>query len=339
MRNLWPLILSLAACLPLACSSAFDFAVGPNGDATLFSDFPAGDARRDGLRGLLTTKIDTPVRPESPFKVDVTDSTQFRSRRLFRNLVILTDLSAERWGARTIQRLLGEEQSAQLASRSAAYRFLSDVWADGQTVLLVHARDGAALADLLAEHGATILDQFDDRIIGGLTKTLFETYGEQELLSRGIGRRHGYQLRIPEDFFVEEQPENRYVRIKKAMPNGAMLYLSIYYQDQIADTLSGGFCVALRDTLAAVYSGGDRVELSRTTQRPTTFAGREAIEIYGLYQNLSPPMGGPFKLFGFHDGGRLYVIDLSVFNPPGNKLPQLRILEAVARTFTPVTPG
>jgi len=95
-----------------------------------------------------------------------------------------------------------------------------------------------------------------------------------------------------------------------------------------------GVPAALRDTLASVYSSGDRIEPSRTTARRIEFLGRDAVEIYGLYQNMNPPMGGPFKSICFLEGGRLFLIDMSVFNPPGDKLPQLRMLEAIARTFT-----
>ena len=97
--------------------------------------------------------------------------------------------------------------------------------------------------------------------------------------------------------------------------------------------LEAPLCMAIRDTLAAAYLSGDRIDPSRTTVRPIRFQGRDALEIYGLYQNDDPPMGGPFKMFCFHEGGRLYVVDIAVFNPPETKTPDLRVLEAIARTF------
>ena len=121
--------------------------------------------------------------------------------------------------------------------------------------------------------------------------------------------------------------------------NQAALFLFVYYQDQKSPTIEPQLCMAIRDTLAAAYLSGDRIDPSRTRTEPIEFLGREAIEIYGLYQNYDPPMGGPFKMYCFHAYGRLYVVDLAVFNPPESKTPDLRVLEAIARTFEVTAEG
>lgn len=327
----------LFACLALVsisgCSNTFQMAVGPNADVSLFSDFALGDDRAARLTALFGDKIEAPVRPEAPFQVSQVDSSTFRMRQHWRNLIFLGDMTGGGFAARTYRRIYGEEAIATLTAAPAAYRFARDIWADGQTVLFIHASSDAALGELLAREGEELRGHFEQLVVAGLTKTLYFS-GEQTNLSQGIHRRHGYHLRVPKDFFIEEQPENRFVRLKQMMPSGAMLYLYVYYQKQQADTLNPYFAMAVRDTLASLYSNGDRIEHSRTEVKPVRFLGRDAYEIYGLYQNFNPPMGGPFKLFCFHDGGRLYLIDLSVFNPPTGKLPQLRILQAVAETFS-----
>ncbi len=328
----------LSIVVHLACSRSSVIAEGPNGEATLFSDIPIGDDRRDLARGLLVSWQDTPVRPERAFKLEVSDSTGFRLRRNWRNLAFLADMRSRSWSAGQARKMLPEATYRQLTTRPAGYAFASNALADGQTMLFLHATSVEALEALVREEGRAILDGFFDRIIAGLGRTMFSS-GEQTLMAQGIQRRHGYSIRIPAGFFVEEQVENRFVRMKQVMPSGAVMYLYVYYQYQAGDSLTAPACMALRDTLATVYSGGDRIEPSRTTTRPVTFLGRNAVEIYGLYQNMNPPMGGPFKSFCFHDGGRLYMIDMSVFNPPGDKLPQLRLLEAIARTFAGERPA
>lgn len=326
------LLVLLLPLLPLGCTGSFVTAVGPNQDVTFFSDFPVGDARRDLLRGLLSEKVDAPVRPESPFSVDRADSTGFRQRRDWRNLVFLADMTGRTWSARLCRRVLGEERICRLTQRPADYAFARNVWANGQTVLFVHAASAEALAELLGTGGAVLLERFDDRVIDGLKETLYVS-GEQMALAEGICRRHGFRIRIPNGFHVEEQVSNRFVRMKSALASGAVMFFFIYYQEQLTDTLDPHFCMAMRDTIAAVYCGNDWIERSRTEVKQRRFLRRDALEIYGLYQNNDPPMGGPFKLICFHEGGRLYLIDLAVFNPPAPKRPQLRILEAIARTF------
>ena len=331
--------LALSCCVGyFGCTGSFVAAVGPNGDVSLFSDFQVGDARGDMLREFLTRLRPAPVRPEARFKVQRGDSTHFRRWRDWRNLTVLADMTSQRWGARLCRDVLSEARHAQLIDSAASYVFARDVWADGQTVLFVHARSAEALDALLEERGERLLAQFEDLVIEGVGTTLFLS-GEQKALVRGISKRHGYSLRIPKDFVVEEQAANRFVRMKRILPGEPVLFLFAYYQEQRADTLDAQLCMAIRDTLASIYFGGDYIEHSRTEVKPVRFLDWPAIEIYGLYQNDDPPMGGPFKMFCFHDGGRLYVIDLAVFNPPGSKGSQLRILEAMARTFRVAPPS
>ncbi len=343
--RLWPLLvisvmLALVGgtLLPTGCTQSFVAAVGPNDDAALFTDFPVGDARNDAVRRLLSTPVMTPLRPEAPFAVERADSNAFRSQRGFRNLILLGDMTSNRWCARQARSLIGEDRLRELRAKPAGHVFGQDVWADGQTVLFVHATSAAALDAFLEAEGDAIMRRFEYLVIEGLTKTLYLS-GEQAQLADGIRQRHGYSLRIPKDFLVDEQADNRFVKLKRILPGEPVMFFFIYYQEQTHEELSADLCMTIRDTLGAIYYTGDRIARSRTEVRKRRFLGREALEIYGLYQNDSPPMGGPFKLLCFHDGGRLYLIDLAVFNPPGNKTPQLRILEAIARSFQPVAPG
>lgn len=324
---------ALAMSLLASCSDSRVIAEGPNGEATLFCDFPAGDVRRDLARGMLVDWQETPVRPERAFKVEVADSTGFRVRRNWRNLVYLSDMRSHSWSAVQARKLLSDAAYRQLVSAPAGHAFAADAYADGQTILVLHGASAEAFEQWIDGQGQTVLDAFSGLVIAGLQKTLFAS-GEQKQMAAGIERRHGYRLRIPADFLVEEQAENRFVRIKQVMPSGAVMYLYVYYQEQAGESLSAPFCMALRDTLASIYSGGGRVEPERTKTRRMDFLGCDAVEVYGLYRHMDPPMGGPFRAFCFRDGGRTYLIDMSVFNPPGEKLPQLRILEAIARTFT-----
>lgn len=337
VKRLGPVLLlgglALAVALQSSCTDSYILAEGPNGDATLFSDFPIGDARRDLARGLLVGWQETPVRPERAFKIEVADSTGFRVRRNWRNIVYLADMRTHTWSAVQARKLLTDAAYRQLVSGPAGHAFAANAYAEGQSILVLHAADPAAFEQWISARGQEVLGAYFDLVIAGLQKTLYGS-GEQKQMAAGIERRHGFRLRIPADFFVEEQTENRYVRIKQVMPSGAVMYLYVYYQDQAGDVVTAPYCVALRDTLASIYSSGDRVEPRRTTSRTIDFLGRPAVEVYGLYQNLNPPMGGPFKSICFRDGGRVYLIDMSVFNPPGEKMPQMRILEAIARTFT-----
>lgn len=325
--------------LIVGCQESFHIAVGPNEDVTMFSDFQVGDERTAIMSGFFTQQVPTPLRSEQPFQMERTDSLGFDLRKDWRNLVFLADMTSQSWAARTCRRLLGEDKVWEMIRQPASHHFVRNHWATGQTVLFMHAYSTEALRQHLAENRTNLMTQFNDLVIDGLQQTLYVN-GEQKRMSEFAQNVFGYRLRIPKDFVVEQQSENRYLRVKQMMASGAMMYLFVYYQDQIDPELNPGLCVALRDTLAARYSFGDRINLERTTLTNGKFLGYDCLELYGHYQNLDPEMimGGLFKLFAFHAEGRLYLIDLSVYNPAGRKLSQLRTLEAIARTFEIMAP-
>lgn len=325
--------LAVLGLLWAGCTGSFSVAVGPNQDLTLISDFQVGDDRTALARELFGRKIETPLRPEARFEVERTDSTGFETRRDWRNFVILSDFTEPTWGTRTARRIFGDERVDQIAAAGAAGALLAqDVWADGQTVLFLHAPTEASLRAWIEREGEALVARYEDRVIDGLTKTIF-LGGEQTAMVDGIERELGFRLRIPEAYVVEWQAENRFLRVKTMEPNGAMLWLFVYFQEQTQASLDPNLAMGLRDKLTELYYEGDQIDASRSQVRRRTFAGHEALEVFGLYQNLEPPMGGLFKLMAFHAGGRLYLIDMAVFNPPGDKFPMLRKLEAIARTF------
>ncbi len=328
-------VLALFVALAIhGCDQAFVAAVGPNEDVVLFTDFPERDAREDALVAALTERVWTPVRPERPFDVEVSDSTGFRLRRDWRTLVFLIDLRTSRWGSRICRKVLGEDRAARLLGQPFGLALTQDRWALGQTLLFLHAPKADAFVSWVRSHRDSLLQILDEAVIQGLGKTLYVS-GEQKTIQRGICARHGFEIRIPGDFMVQEQEENRFVRIVRMQPDEPVSFLFVYYQEQTREDLDPGLCIAIRDTLGAVYLKGEHVdqEPNGIRIRERSFQGRRALEIYGLYQCDSPPMGGPFKMVCFHEGGRLYVIDMAAYNPPGRKMPQLRMLEAIARTF------
>ncbi len=330
----------MATLLTGGCTSSFSAAVGPNQDLTIISDFPVGDERAEQIRTLFGQRVATPLRPEARFKVERTDSTGFGPRKDWRNLIILADFTRPSWGTRAAERVLGADRLARLTADGAVGLQLSrDVWANGQTVLFFHAPSADAVGEWVEREGADLVARYEDSVIEGLMQTSFLA-GEQAVMASGIAQRHGFALRIPKEYVVEEQAENRFVRIKTMQPNGVMLWLFVYYQEKTGDALDPNLALGLRDRLSELYYNGDKIDPSRVSVSPRTFLGHAALEILGLYQNLDPPMGGLFKLICFHAGDRLYLIDMAVYNPPGDKIPQLRTLEAIARTFQEsVRPG
>jgi hypothetical protein len=206
----------------------------------------------------------------------------------------------------------------------------NDVWARGQTVLVVAARGDAALARAVSAAADTIYAGFEERVTAEIQGLLYLA-GEEKALARDLARRYGWSLRIPAGYRTGEDANARFVRF--FMREGGARLLFVYWQDGVASLPAPRYCQELRARLAARYYEGDFVDSTRTRSEAVTFLGRPAHKLVGVWQNDRYTMGGPFRTYCFVDGGRFTMIDLAVFEPMESKVELLRQLEAVARTF------
>ena len=91
----------------------------------------------------------------------------------------------------------------------------------------------------------------------------------------------------------------------------------------------------LRDRIGEAYLGGKTVEPYYLHSQEGRFLGRRALITTGLWADSDPVIGGPFHNVTFYDetSGRSYMIDCSVHAAGDEKLPILRRLRVLARSF------
>jgi len=327
--------LLLLALVTGACDGFKRRAVGPNGEATLVSDLAADSPAVVAVRAAIGRDVIT-TRAEPAFEIDLVPGARFREVRSWRNLVLVADLDRDDPTTALTARAVGPAVLADLRAGRRTHVLYSDVWARGQTVLVVAARGEPALARVAAAAADTIYAEFEAQVIRGIESLLYLA-GEERRLARDLAGRYGWSLRIPRGYRVGEDANARFVRF--FMREGGARLLFVYWQDGVAALPPPGFCLDLRGRLAARYYEGDFIDSTGSRSEPAIFLGRPAHRLIGVWQNDRYTMGGPFRTYCFVDKGRFVMIDLAVFEPMESKVELLRQLEAIARTFRDERPG
>jgi len=107
------------------------------------------------------------------------------------------------------------------------------------------------------------------------------------------------------------------------------------YRESFTRPLEPQAILDLRDQLTKVYYQGDYVDRSHVRVEKTTFLGYPAVRIYGVWQNDSLYIGGPFLLYAFNrDHRAFYLLDMAVFAPEKDyKLSYLWRTEVILKTL------
>ena len=311
-------------------------AVGSDHEVVVVVSSRIWDRCEESVRAIFERTVATPQR-EPVFTLRVVGPEDFDFYRKFRNVLILTPLSGEDETASLVNSLLSGPARAQILSGEAYVFQKKDIWAREQTLTVLTGPDEATLADTLEMKGDEIYE-FVAAALDEHVKTWLYKKGEQKQLGEKLYRKYGWTIRVPQGYWVDrEDPDRHFVFLRKSVPDR---WLFVYWEEaESPDLLTEEWCLGTRAEIGSTFYGGDAIVGEYTRVERTTFNGREAHRITGLWQNDTPEAGyaagGPFYCYGFHDSHtkRLYLVDGAVFAPGMNKEPYLRQLDIIAHTF------
>ncbi|MBU1702505.1 MAG: DUF4837 family protein [Candidatus Eisenbacteria bacterium] len=314
------------------CSKPFELAKGSTQSVSLFTVWQRQDDRVEWIRERLEAPVIVAIRPERNFSVEVVEPSGLPSRREWRTHIFLEDLSQNGRIRQTVEKILGKEELEKLAALPAGHRMLRDVWARGQTILILHCKDPEAFRDYLEENGEQLMRSLEATVTIGVAETLYIS-GEQEGMEQSIRDKYHFSLRIPAGYKVSEDPENKVIRMTFVRYKGPAQFLILHTRPREGVFLDPDWALKFRDALVVLYNEGDHVEFSRSVGWFEPFQGNEAVRLRGLWQNEEYNMGGGFESILFLLEDQAIFMDLAIFNPTGEKLPYMRELRAIASTF------
>jgi hypothetical protein len=143
-------------------------------------------------------------------------------------------------------------------------------------------------------------------------------------------------LRIQHDYLIEfKRPQSRFLMLRRSLP-GTERWLFVHWiEDGDPSMINQDWVVNTRNKLTEKFYEKDKVEEEYIEYGNTMFAGRPAYLVSGLWSNDEKVTGGPFRNYTFYDSGtrRIYMVDIAVWHPSGEKVPFLRQLDIMANTF------
>lgn len=233
---------------------------------------------------------------------------------------------------KSFQKALGRATGSRSPTGYPGLWIETDPFAAGQVMFWL-AGEPQALVQELRTRGDELVDIVEESVVQLIVRSLYSV-GEQPRARQSLRARFGWGVRLPVDFVVEDRSSDRdrFVRIWHDAPVEQMF---VSWEDGKVERTPDEW-LERRHELVWYHYDRDEVVFDRSTagKGPTPF-GRDGVAMSGLWENNQYVIGGPFEAWAFYceADNRTYLVDLSVYAPDRPKLPLMRVLRAVARTF------
>ena len=307
-------------------------AVGPNDEISVFTNTPPGGPVAREIARIYGYEVEV-VGREPSFYPELVPYVRFDGHKHVKNQIFAVDLSGDDRLARDMPGIVKRVDAGKLRTREPFRLMVRDLWAFGQTTLIAAAWSGEDLLRLLAESdSASLRFQFETAVAENLPRTMF-AMGEDRSLPARLAREFGWTMRLLPGFLATSDRDKNVVKLNAPDP---VRLVFVHWVDGAVPLEESSWSGTL-ERLLDVYNDGDYVLADRTDARSTHFQGEPAVRWEGVWQNDKYVMGGPFRAYAFQRGGRSFLLVGLVFAPGHEKVPILRQLEGLFRTFRPVT--
>ncbi len=205
-------------------------------------------------------------------------------------------------------------------------------WAFDQLLIVAVAKDTTTLTRKLHEHADRLYAMMLEHVRQVMTKQMFGKH-EQKALSEELLKKYGWTVRVQHDYYPLEKPGDRIVWLRRIPPE--RWFLVHWEESDDPSRLTPEWCIEKRKWIGESFYTGEHIVDGYTKWEWVDFNGRRAIEMWGLWEDSVKVVGGPFHLYAFYDQGtaRLFLIDMACFAPGERKMPYMRQMDVMARTF------
>jgi hypothetical protein len=367
-RSLRPSWFALLGALVLsflltACGGDFrPYAVGPEGEVTVVIDSTHWNgAVGEALRTNIGPYVETLPVAERYFQFRQFDLNQaiFDEVKKRKNVVIIAPLSDSTNEANFLRRRLSEDARQAVMNGQVAVVPKPDLWRRSQRVYFITARSAEALVNALQDRGQDVRQTFKRVTLDRMQQEMFEK-ARQQNLEDTLMRDHNFAVNVQHDYQIalqETTDSTGFVWLRRVLTDTWRNLIVYYIEDASASRISPEWIYTTRDSLTRKYVRGNvagfmRIDYRRPlTAQQTSFEDRYAYEVRGLWHMVahkdsldvdSPNRtflemggGGPFLTYAFYDqaSDRIYMVDGAVFAPGYDKLPFIRQMEVIAKTF------
>jgi hypothetical protein len=231
-----------------------------------------------------------------------------------------------------IRAVLGSRLDSLSENECGLFRF-PNAWGANQWVLVFVARDSSKLIEGLNAYAQRLRRTVTEFVLDQMTRATYLS-GRDEELSGQIAESFGFSLDVPKKWLLQDKfgTEN-FIYLYSHFPDRSIF---VFWSDTVA-SLNPDSVLTVRDHLTGRYYDGDSADRSAVTADTIQFLGVPCLRLRGVWQNKKQVLGGPFVLYAFVYQTRFFILDGTVFNPGEKKLSNLFQVEAIIRTFVPVS--
>jgi len=292
---------------------------------------------KDELRNTFEKELQLP-QPEKSFELHRTMPEEWEKRKRDRNIIFISTLYSKGPIKDFIERMLTPEIKKGVEEEKYFYFLKEDVWANNQAVLILIAENIETLKNKIKNNKEALFGLMYQKVLKWAKVSIYDD-GYKEKLSKELLEKYNFTFKIPEHYYIAtEDSVNNFFWIRRWNPDRM---IAVYFENAIGDyKITKEWVLNKRDSLSMKYMDGSEIdrENSDFSSEFVSFLGRRTHRLTGLWKIERKILGGPFINYSFYDEktGKIFMIDLSVFNPnitSSRKLPYLLQLETIARTF------
>jgi hypothetical protein len=223
-------------------------------------------------------------------------------------------------------------------SDSTNVSIVKDVWARPQIVARISGPTDEAIAALLKEHGATIVERFQEHDRKKMRAVLYKSRMRklpESITSLGIKK-----MILTEGFKQTLDRENLKIFKNKALRTDQ--YMIMYTESMREGVVSGEEIIRSRDSIGKNFVEGFRDSSYMATemyippvQKIVEIGDMFAVETRGLWKTVGDFMGGPFLSYTIYDevNDQIIVVEGMVYGPDSKKRNVLFELEVMMRSI------
>ena len=333
----WKAVLAATSfALLLISLGCFRKPQGAGQDTGLFviADSTNWVALEPALKDVFERTIKTP-QPEKVFGVHWVPPRRFSQFATRKNLVLAGALQSEGEIDGQISKMLSPEVKNRVIDGSAFYFPKDNPWAEGQLLVVLVSNTVTELQDKLMENKKHLYELFQTRLLEETSAKMYQRLEQKELAEKLLNQ-YGWTVRIQHDYIVnKERPQDRFIMLRRSLP-GRERWLFVHWIDDADPSIvDERWVINTRNKQTEKFYEVDLINEEYTSSREVEFLGRSALMLEGLWANEAKMAGGPFRNYTFYDedSGRIYMIDIAVFFPGGEKEPFLRQLDIMAHSF------
>ena len=292
----------------------------------------------DTLQKQLAAPMEVLPQPEPFFDLVHTSPSSFNSTLQRASSLLFVILSESKKDEDKRLQYLFRDYLPKEQSDTSRIHFFRNLYAKGQQVALLLAKDSSSAIDLIRRKGDLLRHYFEKAERSHILRKLRPT--TDDILYKDLMSRYSFGLQLPKSYSLAKESK-QFVWLRYL---GASVDKSIFvHHEPYTDSLAFSSSSSYRAKIASKYlCDSEKPHLYITTQSEVpireeriSFKKNYALRSYGLWKLSDNSIGGVFVSYMFAaSNGRLYYLEAFLYRPGGKKRNMIREMEALLWTFS-----